>query len=408
MLPLEGKNILVGITGGIAAYKTASLIRLLVKSGAEVRAVMSANAKHFITPLTIATLSRNPIAVEFFDPENGAWNSHVSLGEWADMFLIAPLTASTLGKMTSGVADNLLVTTYLSAKCPVVVAPAMDLDMYAHITTQNNLKSLKQNGVSIIEAGSGFLASGLEGKGRMAEPEEIHAFVENFFNAQKPLLGKRALLTVGGSVEMIDSVRCITNHSTGKMGYAVAKQLVQQGAEVTIVRASVDANLVGSIAQASEIEALSAQSMFEHVDKLKDEHDIIVMAAAVADFTPLNKFDKKIKKEQGSDTLNITLVKTVDIAQSVGRTIREDQCFVGFALESHDEREAAIGKLNRKKFDIIVLNSLKDQGAGFGHNTNKITIFTAAEEEFDYPLKSKQEVAEDIVEQVCSYFSHLK
>ncbi len=397
---LNNKNILVGITGGIAAYKTASLIRLLVKNGAKVKVIMTHNAKQFITPLTVATLSQNPILVEFFNPENGEWNSHVKLGEWADMLLIAPTTASTLAKMVTGVADNLLVTTYLSARCPVVIAPAMDLDMYAHITTQNNLKTIASHGVHIIEPNSGFLASGLEGKGRMAEPEEIYDWVESFFGKQKDLKGKKALITLGGSVEMIDSVRCITNSSTGKMGYAIASELRSRGAELTIVRAGVLPSLIGSVAGAKEIKALSAQEMYEAVKQELPNQDILVMSAAVADFTPESVADHKIKKEDGKDTLNLVLKKTQDIAAMVGREKRENQISVGFALESHNEEQNAMSKLERKNFDFIVLNSLQDKGAGFATDTNKITIYTRKGEKINFPLKPKSQVACDIVNQI--------
>ena len=397
---LKDKNILVGITGGIAAYKTASLIRLFVKNGARVKVVMTKSAKEFITPLTIATLCQNPILVEFFNPENGEWNSHVSLGEWADIFVIAPTTASTLGKMVNGVADNLLVTTYLSARCQVVIAPAMDLDMYAHITTQNNLLTIKSHGVSIVEPTSGFLASGLEGKGRMAEPEQIYGFVANMLCEEKALLGKKAMITVGGNIEKIDSVRYISNNSSGKMGYAIAKELTRQGAEVTLIRANVNENLIGSAGSAKEIQALSAQEMYDKVSENLVNNDIIIMAAAVSDFTPTVVADHKIKKEENNDTLTITLKKTKDIAAMVGIKKRNDQFFVGFALETDNEECNAKSKLQKKNFDFIVLNSLKDKGAGFATDTNKITIFDKDNQQLSFDLKSKEEVAKDIVNQI--------
>ena len=399
-MTLKDKNILVGITGGIAAYKTASLIRLFVKNGAKVKVVMTKTAKEFITPLTIATLSQNPILVEFFNPENGEWNSHVSLGEWADVFVIAPTTACTLGKMVNGIADNLLVTTYLSARCPVVIAPAMDLDMYSHITTQNNLKTIKQHGVGIVEPTSGFLASGLEGKGRMAEPEQIYDFVENLCCGKKTLKGKKAMITVGGNIEKIDAVRFISNNSSGKMGYAIAEELERQGAEVTLIHGSVDRNLIGSIRSAKEIEALSAQQMYDRVSENLPQSDIIIMAAAVSDFTPATVADYKIKKEQGDDTLFLILEKTKDIAAMVGETKREDQFFVGFALETNNEQSNAKSKLHKKNFDFIVLNSLNDEGAGFATDTNKITIFDKDNQQIDFDLKSKKDVAVDIVNQI--------
>ena len=400
VMTLKDKNILVGITGGIAAYKTASLIRLFVKNGAKVKVVMTKTAKEFITPLTIATLSQNPILVEFFNPENGEWNSHVSLGEWADVFVIAPTTACTLGKMVNGIADNLLVTTYLSARCPVVIAPAMDLDMYSHITTQNNLKTIKQHGVGIVEPTSGFLASGLEGKGRMAEPEQIYDFVENLCCGKKTLKGKKAMITVGGNIEKIDAVRFISNNSSGKMGYAIAEELERQGAEVTLIHGSVDRNLIGSIRSAKEIEALSAQQMYDRVSENLPQSDIIIMAAAVSDFTPATVADYKIKKEQGDDTLFLILEKTKDIAAMVGETKREDQFFVGFALETNNEQSNAKSKLHKKNFDFIVLNSLNDEGAGFATDTNKITIFDKDNQQIDFDLKSKKDVAVDIVNQI--------
>lgn len=393
---LKGKNILVGVSGGIAAYKTAALVRLLVKNSAQVKVIMTSHAKEFITPLTLATLSKNPILVDFFDPENGNWNSHVSLAEWADLFIIAPATANTLAKMSAGIADNLLLTTYLSARCSVVVCPSMDLDMYSHITTQNNLKALSMRGVNIIEPGNGELASGLVGKGRMAEPEDIANYIIDFFNADKPLKGKKALVTVGGTIEKIDAVRYISNNSTGKMGYNIANQLSLQGAEVTIVHAGIIDSLKNSVKGAKEIEALCAQQMYDVVKQHKDNNDIIVMAAAVADFSVENICDNKIKKEC-CDQLTLKLVKTKDIAAMVGESIRNNQCFVGFALETNDEQNNAIKKLERKNFDFIVLNSLNDSGAGFATDTNKITIYTKDGEKLIYPLKSKELVAKDIV-----------
>lgn len=393
---LKGKHILIGVTGSIAAYKTAMLIRLLVKEGAEVKVVMTKLAKEFITPLTLATVSKNPILVEFFNPENGEWNSHVSLGEWADAYLIAPATANTIGKMCHGIADNLLLTTYLSARCPVFVAPAMDLDMYAHITTTTNLNTLRTHGVQIIEPTSGELASGLIGKGRMAEPEEIRDFLLSFFKKKVSLKGKRAVVTTGGTVEKIDAVRFISNYSTGKMGYAIAQELAERGAEVTIIRASVDPHLTGSVATATEIVAMSANEMYKSAVAESTTADIIVMAAAVADYTPTNPSNLKVKK---LETCAIELTQTKDIAAAIGAAKREEQLLVGFALESHSEMEYAKAKLERKNLDFIVLNSLADKGAGFGHNTNKITIIDKVSTT-DYALKSKKEVAVDIVNEI--------
>lgn len=393
---LKGKHILIGVTGSIAAYKTAMLIRLLVKEGAEVKVVMTKLAKEFITPLTLATVSKNPILVDFFNPENGEWNSHVSLGEWADAYVIAPATANTIGKMCHGIADNLLLTAYLSARCPVFVAPAMDLDMYAHVTTTSNLNTLRNHGVRIVEPTSGELASGLIGKGRMAEPEEIKDFLLEFFKKKVSLKGKKAVVTTGGTVEKIDAVRFISNYSTGKMGYSIAQELVERGAEVTIIRASIDNHLIGSVPAATEIVAMSANEMYLNATTESVNADIIVMAAAVADYTPLNPSDLKIKK---LEKCSIELTQTKDIAAAIGSTKRKGQLLVGFALESHSEMEYAKGKLERKNLDFIVLNSLADHGAGFGHDTNKITIIDKISTT-DYPLKSKREVAVDIVNEI--------
>lgn len=399
---LKGKHIIVGVTGSIAAYKTASLIRLLVTEGAEVKVVMTALAKEFITPLTLATLSRNPILVDFFNPENGEWNSHVALGEWADAYLIAPATANTIGKMTYGIADNLLLTTYLSARCPVFIAPAMDLDMYAHTTTTLNLKTLSEREVHIIEPGNGFLASGLQGKGRMAEPELICEYMCSFFGeTQKPLSGKKALITVGGSVEQIDAVRYISNSSTGKMGYALAEVLSKYGAEVTIVRARVDAPLIGSVTNAEEVVALSAEDMYNEVVARVPQNDILIMAAAVADFTPKTKAEHKIKKSEG---MTLELMATKDIAAEVGRIKKESQVMIGFALESCNETQNAEDKLHRKNMDYIVLNSLNDNGAGFGHDTNKVTLFSKDGNTLKFGLKDKKKIAKEIIDAIfCSH-----
>ena len=395
---LKGKHIIVGVTGSIAAYKAAMLIRLLVKEGADVRVIMTPLAKEFITPLTLATLSKHPILVEFFDPENGAWNSHVSLGEWADAYVIAPATANTLSKMATGEADNLLTTTYLSAKCPVFAAPAMDLDMYAHTATQRNLRQLQADGVYLIEPASGELASGLVGKGRMAEPEEIAARLKSFFTpAASKLQGKKVMITVGGTVEKIDAVRFISNYSTGKMGYALARACADAGAEVTLIRGRVDQPLIGSVAGATEIPALSADEMYDAVRQEAPKADILIMAAAVADFAPLHTVDHKIKKEDTGDRITLELRKNKDIAASVGATKRPGQLLVGFALESEEGERNAQEKLRRKGLDLIVLNSLKDDGAGFGTDTNKVTIFSDKGEQYAFPQKSKREVAEDIL-----------
>ncbi len=394
---LKGKNILLGITGGIAAYKAAILVRELKKRGCDVKVVMTRSAKEFITPLTLATLSQNPILVEFFNPEDGEWNSHVKLGLWADAFIIAPATANTLAKMASGVADNLLVTSYLSARGPIFVAPTMDLDMYAHPTTARNLEQLRSDGVHIMEPDSGFLASGLEGKGRMAEPVDIADFVEHYFTAAKPLQGRRAVVSAGGTIEPIDSVRFISNYSSGKMGYAIAAALQEQGAEVTIVRAGVDSKLKGSLAGVTELEAMSAQQMYEAMEQCVKGSDIIVMAAAVADYTPECVAERKLKKSDFKGELSLALKQTKDIAAMIGATKRDDQIFIGFALETDDELANAQKKLEAKRFDYIVLNSLNDKGAGFGVDTNKVTILSSHSEPQSIALKPKKELAYDIV-----------
>ena len=395
---LRGKHIILGITGSIAAYKAAMLCRLLVKEGAEVRVIMTPLAKQFITPLTMATLSKHPILVEFFNPENGEWNSHVSLGEWADMLLIAPATANTLAKMTTGIADNLLLTTYLSARSKVAVAPAMDLDMYAHITTQQNLATLAERGVAIIEPAAGELASGLVGKGRMAEPEEIVEQVKAIFAEQqraKSLSGKRYIVTAGATIEPIDPVRYITNHSTGKMGYAIAEELAKRGAEVKLISGRTS---LATPAGVERIDVLSAEDMYNAAVAEWQEADGGVMCAAVADYTPKSVADKKLKKSD--DDMSIELVRTKDIARSLGKQ-KGERVLVGFALETDNESANAEGKLKRKNFDFVVLNSLRDKGAGFRGDTNKVTILDALSA-VEHPLMSKSEVATIIVDKIES------
>ena len=393
---LKGKHILLGITGSIAAYKAAALTRLLVKAGCEVQVVMTTLAKQFITPLTMATLSQRPILVEFFDPENGAWNSHIKLGEWADCMLIAPATANTLAKMAHGVADNLLLTSYLSARCPVAVAPAMDLDMFAHPSTQENLKLLASRGVKIVDPGSGFLASGLEGKGRMAEPEQIVEFLEQLFDEKKKsLTGKHLLVTAGPTCEAIDPVRYITNHSTGKMGYALAEELAARGARVTLVSGPTQLACPKGV---ERVDVRSAQEMYEASVEAFAKADGAVMCAAVADYTPTEVADRKIKKSD--DDMAIRLKRTRDIAAELGRE-KGDRVLVGFALETDHEAEHAQSKLERKNLDFIVLNSLRDAGAGFGVDTNVVTLIDAAGAE-KLPLLSKGEVAARIVDKIES------
>ncbi|MDE6827726.1 MAG: bifunctional phosphopantothenoylcysteine decarboxylase/phosphopantothenate--cysteine ligase CoaBC [Alistipes sp.] len=393
---LEGRRILLGITGSIAAYKAAVLCRLLKTAGAEVRVVMTPLAKQFITPLTMATLSKNPILVEFFDPENGAWNSHISLGEWADCLLIAPATANTLAKMRGGVADNLLLTTYLSARCPVVVAPAMDLDMYAHAATQENLHTLAGRGVEIVEPADGELASGLVGKGRMAEPEEIVAFLDALFSRtgkKKTLQGKRFVVTAGATIEAIDPVRYITNHSTGKMGYAIAGELARRGAEVELVSGR---TALPTPAGVTRRDVLSADEMFEAAATAFDNADGAVMCAAVADYTPAEVSGTKLKKGEGD--LCLPLRRTRDIAAHLGAR-KGSRMLVGFALETDHEEANAEAKLVKKNFDFVVLNSLRDAGAGFRGDTNKVTLIDRTNRE-ELPLMSKNDVAVRIVDKI--------
>ena len=392
---LNGKHIILGITGSIAAYKAAMLCRLLVKEGAEVRVIMTPLAKQFITPLTMATLSKHPILVEFFNPENGEWNSHVSLGEWADMLLIAPATANTMAKMTTGIADNLLLTTYLSARSKVAIAPAMDLDMYAHITTQQNLKTLAERGVAIIEPGAGELASGLIGKGRMAEPEEIVEQVKAIFAAEKSqtLAGKRYIVTAGATIEPIDPVRYITNHSTGKMGYAIAEELARRGAEVKLISGRTNLATPQGV---ERIDVLTAEDMYNAAVREWAEADGGVMCAAVADYTPKDVADRKLKKSE--DDLKIELRRTKDIAKELGEN-KGGRTLVGFALETDNEEANAEGKLTRKNLDFVVLNSLRDKGAGFAGDTNKITIIDHNGRE-EHPLMSKRDVAAVIVDKI--------
>lgn len=397
-MSLKGKHILLGVTGSIAAYKSAMLVRLLVKEGAEVKVIMTEMAKQFITPLTMATLSKNPILVEFYNPENGDWNSHVSLGLWADMFLIAPATANTLSKMSAGIADNLLLTTYLSARCPVVVAPAMDLDMYRHPATQNSLKLLKEIGVWVSEPESGELASGLEGKGRMAEPSEIVSFVKYVLGVNGSMKGRKVLITAGPTREDIDPVRYITNHSSGKMAYALAESLACRGAEVEIVSGPTSLDI--SMPNVTISRVLSAGDMYDKVlTSYQDaKPDITILCAAVSDFTPSAKADRKIKRV--GDEMTLTLKATQDIAAAVGRVKREGSVLVGFALETDNELSNAQGKLERKNLDMIVLNSLQDKGAGFAVDTNKVSIIFRGGSVVEYPLKSKAEVAGDIVDNI--------
>ena len=391
--PLAGRHILLGITGSIAAYKAAVLCRLLKTAGADVRVVMTPLAKQFITPLTMATLSKNPILVEFFDPENGAWNSHVSLGEWADCYLIAPATANTLAKMASGIADNLLLTTYLSARCPVAVAPAMDLDMYAHEATQQNLRTLARRGVHIVEPGEGELASGLQGKGRMAEPDAIAAFVGGLLREKKKnLQGKRLIVTAGATIEAIDPVRFISNHSSGKMGYAIAGELADRGACVTLVTGRTE---LPTPAGVERVDVLSAAEMYDAAVRAFEGSDGAVMCAAVADYTPADYSDNKMKKKDSD--LSIPLRRTQDILQHLGSHRRPGQVICGFSMETQNMLENSRAKLVKKNVDMICANNLKVAGAGFGVDTNVITLITAQGAE-ELPLLSKEEAANRILD----------
>lgn len=392
---LKGKHILLGITGSIAAYKSAVLVRNLVKQGAEVKVVMTEMAKQFITPLTMATLSKNPILVDFYNPENGDWNSHVSLGMWADLYLIAPCSANTMGKMVSGVADNLLLTSYLSAKCKVAVAPAMDLDMYRHPSTQRNIETLRSWGVDIIEPGSGELASGLEGKGRMAEPEDIVCQVEAIFAREGSMKGKKVVITAGPTREPIDPVRYITNHSSGKMAYALAREAALRGADVTLISGPVNIKPAG-YPNIEVVGVTTAGEMFEATKANVPGADAVILCAAVADFTVAHFEDKKIKREKSN--YNLELTPTNDIAAWVGENRNRGTVAVGFALETNDEVQNAQGKLQKKKLDMIVLNSMRDTGAGFGYDTNKVTLFFREGEPVELPLKGKDEVAADILD----------
>ena len=390
----------MGITGSIAAYKAAILVRLLVKAGAEVQVVMTPAAREFIAPLTLSTLSGNAVLSEFFNERSGQWHSHVNLGMWADAMVIAPATAATIGKMVTGVADNLLVTTYLSMKAPVFIAPAMDLDMYAHPSTTRNLETLKSYGNHIIEPASGELASHLVGKGRMEEPENILLALEEFFSQSTALKGKKIVITAGPTYEKIDPVRFIGNYSSGKMGYAIARECALSGADVTLVSGPV--SLPTPHPSIHRIDVESASEMYEASREAFDTADAAILCAAVADFTPDTRADQKIKREKG-DGLTLELRPTPDIAASLGAMKRPEQRLVGFALETNNAEAHAREKLAKKNLDFIVLNSLEDKGAGFAVDTNKVTIIDA-ETSTEYPLKSKLEVARDIVKHLSTLF----
>lgn len=389
---IKGKKIVLGITGSIAAYKAAVLARALIKKGAEVQIIITPAGKEFITPLTLSTITSKPVISEFFARRDGTWHSHVDLGLWADAMVIAPATASTIGKMANGIADNMLITTYLSMKAPVFVAPAMDLDMYAHPSTQKNLDTLKSYGNVIIEPAEGELASHLVGKGRMEEPEKIVEVLENFFTEGMDLKGKKIMITAGPTYEKIDPVRFIGNYSSGKMGYALAECCAERGAEVILVSGPV--SITEKHPNIRKISVESAEEMYQAAVREFTESDAAILCAAVADFTPESQSEQKIKREK--EDLVLRLRPTHDIAAALGKLKKENQIMVGFALETNDEVEHAKDKLERKNLDFIVLNSLNDKGAGFRHDTNKITIIDK-NSVTEFPLKDKKEVAADII-----------
>ena len=391
---LKGKKIVLAITGSIAAYKAAVLVRLLIKEGAEVQVIITPAGKEFITPVTLSTLSQKPVLCDFYTANSGTWNSHVDLGLWADVLIVAPATASTIGKMANGIADNFVVTAYLSCKAPVFVAPAMDLDMFCHPSTQRNLDILRSYGNRIIEPTSGELASGLEGKGRMEEPENIVRVLREFFATNQSLTGKHILITAGPTYEKIDPVRFIGNYSSGKMGFGLAEVCAERGANVTLVSGPVQLRI--SHPHIKRIDVESAEEMYEASMQAFENCDAAILCAAVADFTPASASSEKIKR--GKDSLTLELQPTRDIAAALGERKSEKQVLVGFALETNDETVNACLKMERKNLDMIVLNSLNDKGAGFRSDTNKVTIFERSGAVNTYPLKDKSEVAADIID----------
>jgi phosphopantothenoylcysteine decarboxylase/phosphopantothenate--cysteine ligase len=396
---LGGKKILLGICGSIAAYKSASLVRLLVKAGAEVQVIMTDAATEFITPLTLSTVSKREVLIEFHEGIGQLWNNHVDLGLWADLMIIAPASANTMAKCSQGLCDNLLSAVYLSAKCPVFWAPAMDLDMYQHPSTQKNIKRFKDFGNQVIDARFGELASGLVGSGRMAEPEEIVDILQAHFSKGLPLSGKHALVTAGPTFEEIDPVRFIGNHSSGKMGFALAEQLSKLGADVTLISGPTSQQIENT--QIELIKVKDAKGMFEAVSEVFPNTEIAIFAAAVADFTPVERSDSKIKKSE--ETQRLLLKATKDIALEMGKIKKANQMTVGFALETNDEETNALSKLTKKNFDFIVLNSLNDEGAGFAHDTNRITIIDRNNNLTKFELKSKMDVAHDIVQHIIDH-----
>lgn len=394
---LKGKHIILGISGGIAAYKSVYLLRLLIKAGAEVQVIITPNGKEFITPVTLSSLSGKPVISEFFTANTGEWHSHVDLGLWADAMIIAPATASTIGKMVSGVADNMLITTYLSSKSKVFVAPAMDLDMWKHPSTQRNIETLRADGVSIIEPGAGELASHLVGKGRMEEPENIVKVLDNYFSQTEDLKGKKVLITAGPTYENIDPVRFIGNYSSGKMGFAIAEECANRGAEVTLVCGPVSIKTENP--NINRVDVVSAKEMCDKCVNLFADTDIAILSAAVADYAPATCSESKIKREK-TDSMTIELVKNPDIAATLGKMKSDSQMLVGFALETDNEKENAIRKINNKNLDWIVLNSLKDKEAGFQKDTNKITMLSRIGQEIPFDAKLKTEVAKDIIDTI--------
>jgi len=396
---LKNKNIILGVCGSIAAYKSAVLVRLLIKAGANVKVILTADAANFITPLTLATLSKNPVYTKYFEEETGVWSNHVELGLWADYMIIAPASANTIGKMANGLCDNLLSAVYLSAKCPVFYAPAMDLDMWKHDSTKANIRKLQEFGNVMVSPNSGELASGLHGEGRMAEPEEIMAYLIATITKSLPLAGQKVMVTAGPTYEPIDPVRFIGNHSSGKMGFTIADEMAKLGAEVTLISGPTAEKSVHPI---NRIDVMTAAEMLSACTNNFAQSNIIIMSAAVADYTPAHVSSQKIKKKD--DEFNITLKKTTDILLTLGQMKTPEQILVGFALETNNEEENALYKLRKKNLDLIILNSLQDEGAGFKKDTNKITTFNRAEEKMTYELKSKAEVAKDICSAILKLY----
>lgn len=401
--PITNKKVLLGISGGIAAYKIPELVRLLVKAGAEVRVVMTPMAHHFVTAQTLSTLSKNPVLTHFFKNDQGEWNNHVELGLWADAFIIAPAGANTIGKMAQGINDNLLLTTYLSARCPVFFAPAMDLDMFQHPSVKANINTLVKQGCHYIAPGNGELASGLHGEGRMAEPEQIFEILQNHFRKAMPFSGKKVLVSAGPTYENIDPVRFIGNYSTGKMGYAIAESFAAQGAQVTLVSGPV------ALPPPLGIDLVSVQSagqMLKACTQYAQNADVIVMAAAVADYKPHTQAKEKIKKKD--ESLELKLVKTTDVLGTLGQSKGKSQFLVGFALETQNEKENAAQKLKKKNLDMIVLNSMNDAGAGFGHDTNKVTVLFPNKKQVELPLQSKKDLAKALVNMIADKINSKK